>query len=516
MRVIVRADAGPRIGGGHVMRCLTLANALSAESWEIVFVAAGITSSLAERIAASGHELLQIPALPGIEREGPDWHEQCLSEDEQHLDADATRAAAGRADCVIVDHYLLDAHWHRAAQSFASQVMVIDDLANRAYECDLLLDQTLGRRGHDYRSLVPDRARVLAGPAFALLRPEFARERRAALDGRRETRPVARILVSFGTTDPEEITARLVNDLLLAAPNCLLDVVVGADAPANSPLGNLASEHRSIRLHVETNRMAELMRDADLAVGACGATSWERCCLGLPSISILLADNQQMVAAALEKAGAHILVGRNDALGLTSAVQRLLSDTSLRQRMSAAAFSIVDGHGTGRVVATMRPNENARPQSIVLRPATPDDIELLWLWRNDPMTREQSRERSPIEWADHERWFDKALADPAKEVMIAMSGPDQPIGMIRFDARSDEDIEVSIAVAPHQRGKGIGSAILRAGCQLMSERRLIANLRDDNDASRAIFERCGFRLQANEAGFLRYVLERGCAAVEEL
>ena len=497
------------------MRCLTLANALSAEGWEIVFVAAAITPSLAKRITDSAHELLRIPALPGFERAGVDWHERRLSEEAQHLDADATRAAAGHTDWIIVDHYLLDASWHRAAKCFATQIMVIDDLANRAYECDLLLDQTLGRVGSDYQDLVEDRARILPGPAFALLRPEFAAERRAALDRRRQPRPVARILISIGTTDPEGITARVVNDLLLAAPNCLLDVVVSADGATSSPLNKLAAEHRSIRLHAGTDRMAELMHDADLAVGACGSTSWERCCLGLPSISILLADNQQMIAAELEKAGAHIIVDRNDALDLSSAVQRLVSDTSLRQRMSAAAFSIVDDHGTGRVIAAMRSSENARPQAVELRPATPDDAELLWLWRNDPVTREQSRERSPIEWADHERWLDKTLADPSKRVMIAMSGPGQPVGMIRFDARADEDSEVSIAVAPHRRGKGIGSAILHAGCQVVSERRLIADLRDDNGSSRGMFERCGFRLQASEPGFLRYVLERD-PAVEKL
>lgn len=352
MRVAVRVDAGPVIGGGHAMRCLALADALADGGSEATFVTATMPEALAERIASSGHRVARIPDSSELERDGGNWHETPLGAEALAADEEATRATMGHADWLIVDHYLLDARWHSAARTFAERILVIDDLANRQYDCDLLLDQTHGRAATDYRPLVPRHTRIIAGAIYALLRPEFARERAAALQRRRDAEPVRRILVSLGTTDPDGITASVVARVLATAPGCAVDVVLAPGAASLAHLRDVADREPEVTVHAGTNRMAELMRDADLAIGAAGATSWERCCLGLPAIVVVLANNQKKIADGLAEAGAQMLADRNG--GLDDALSKLMSDSDLRRRMSAAASAIADGSGARRVARMLR------------------------------------------------------------------------------------------------------------------------------------------------------------------
>jgi UDP-2,4-diacetamido-2,4,6-trideoxy-beta-L-altropyranose hydrolase len=352
-RIAFRCDASDQIGGGHVMRCLTLANALSDAGAKVIFVAAETPDVLASRIEDAGHQLVRIAAAPELERPGGKWEEPPLSEDAQLADAGATGAIVGQADWIVVDHYLLDSSWHSAARKFAERILVIDDLANRSYDCDILLDQTLGRAPEDYRDLTPSYAKILAGPTYALLRPEFARERPAALERRKSAGPAHRILVSMGTMDPEGITARIVREVLAVAPECAIDVVLGPQAASLTYVRDIAASHPNVALHVNTNRMAELMRDADLAIGAAGTTSWERCCLGLPSIALVLAENQSLIADSLAGAGAHIAVTVGSAQSLTERARSLLASSENRTRMAESAAGVTDGLGLKRVRAVM-------------------------------------------------------------------------------------------------------------------------------------------------------------------
>ena len=500
MRVAVRVDASELIGGGHAMRCLTLANALAECGAEVTFVTAAMPEALRQRIAAAEHALVERPALADLDRTGPNWHEPPLGGDVQREDVTATEAAVGRVDWMLVDHYLLDARWHSAARRFAAKILVIDDLANRTYDCDLLVDQTFGLLPSDYDGLVPRTARVLAGATYALLRPEFSRERRAALDRRKEARPVRRILVSMGTTDPGRISARIVEAVLATTPDCTLDVVLGPQAMSSVP------QHPNVTIHADSHRMAELMLAADLAIGAAGATSWERCCLGLPSIALVLAENQRAGADALDEAGAAVAIENIDAI--PAVLGELLGDRERFARMSAAAFAIVDGLGTQRVLAAMLGSPKQGSTEVTLRPATIEDAEALWLWRNDPIARAQSRNSEPITWSDHTNWLTAALADPSRRTLIAETEGVR-VGTIRFDSTGHGACEVSLAVAPDRRGCGIGRAMLRAACAQMGSADIDAAVRADNVPSRKLFESCGFRpIGGAEPGFLRYRLAR--------
>jgi UDP-2,4-diacetamido-2,4,6-trideoxy-beta-L-altropyranose hydrolase len=503
VRVAIRVDAGPLIGGGHAMRCLTLADALGAGGAEVTFVTAAMPEALRQRITSAGHRLVDRPALLDLDRTGRNWHEPPLGGEVQIEDVTATEAGVGSVEWMIVDHYLLDARWHSAARRFADKLLVIDDLANRTYQCDLLLDQTFGRSALDYRQLVPPEAKVLAGSRYALLRSEFAIERPAALERRQTAGPIRQILVSVGTTDPGGVSARIVEDVLRIA-DCAVDVVLGPLASRRDRLRGLAEKHPNLTLHVNSSSMSKLMRDADLAIGAAGATSWERCCLGLPAVTLVLAENQHAGAIALAEAGAALALERADGIG--ASVEQLIGDPDRLARMSAAAFAIVDGLGTDRVVGAMLGQVKSRAGEIRLRPAKTADAEPLWLWRNDPDTRRYSRSTEPIAWQDHLRWLSFTDSDPSRRILIAECGA-EAAGTVRFDPAAGGGEEISITVAPEQRGTGVGAAMLKAACAQARTQRIYASVREGNEASRRLFESCGFKpVESAERGFLRYAL----------
>ena len=511
-RILFRCDASNEIGGGHVMRCLTLANALAESGAELTFVAAAMPEVLEARIAAAGHRLVRVPASLEMQREGPDWEEPSLSAEAQLADAETTRSAVGHADWVVVDHYLLDACWHSAARGSAGHILVIDDLANRSYDCDILLDQTFGRSPDDYRDRVPGGARILAGATYALLRPEFARERLAALDRREASGPVRRILVSIGTADPDGITWRIVEQVLAAAPQCAIDVVVGSQAAGGHHISDLAAGHADVSVHVNSDRMAELMRDSDLAIGAAGTTSWERCCLALPTIALVTADNQRLAADNLQRAGAVVLADSADQIG--ALLRRLMDHERTRQSMIAAAAAITDGNGTKRVAGAIIGSTPAHEEEPNLRPAKAEDSRMVWLWRNDDITRQFSQSTAAIPWPDHRAWWDKTIEAPDRELLIAEVGS-VAVGAVRFDKLDEGTFEVSINLAPSARGSGRGKRILDKACRTFRESRgavnLMATIRADNPASRRIFEKVGF-VRAGDLSnppFERYVLAEG-------
>jgi UDP-2,4-diacetamido-2,4,6-trideoxy-beta-L-altropyranose hydrolase len=325
-RILFFADAGPAVGGGHVMRCLTLAAALARRGAVCGFIAtpaAGpilevFADSVVERVSATGDS------------------------------AEALAAAAARwsARAMVIDHYDFECGHEARLRHAVRPLLVMDDLRRR-HDCDLVLDSNLGRTAADYPG-----TETLAGPAFALVRPAFAERRDAALARRALGHSPQRLLISLGLTDVGAITARVVEALLPDLGERELDIVLGAGAPSLARLEALSPRDPRVRLHINTQDMPALTADADLAIGAGGSSVWERCCLGLPAVTVVLADNQRANAQALEAAGAALMLEANladfdDQLRL--GVERLSSDTRLRHPMSAAAASLCDGHGAERV-----------------------------------------------------------------------------------------------------------------------------------------------------------------------
>lgn len=513
-RIVIRADASDRIGGGHVMRCLSLANALAERGAEVCFVSALLPDRMREAIRGSGHDVQRIEAGAELTSEGPGWDGDTLSTPAQRADAENTIDAAGAADWFVIDHYRLDARWSSCVP-IGSRRLVIDDLANRPHACELLVDQTFGRTAADYAGMVSDTAKVLAGARYAMLQGSFAAERRRALVRREQVGEPRTLLVSLGATDVGGVTAGALESVLSTSIDLAIDVVIG-NAPSRARVDALAAAHPQIRVHVDTDRMVELITRADVAIGAAGTSAWERCCLGLPAVTLVLADNQRLVASNLESAGAILVASAPAQVG--PALTRLCTDEGLRMRMIAAAAAITDGRGAAAVAEAMLTPATSQRPALTIRPATAEDGRAAWLWRNDPVTRAVSQIHDPVPWPDHADWWSRALASPDRRLFVA-EAQGEPLAVIRFD-RLDEpagSFEVSINVKPEARGGGVGRSALAAACEhfLKSEGAvpLVAVIHRENRASQRVFARIGFTRErrVGEAGFERYLRPGGAS-----
>lgn len=362
MKIAFRTDASLQIGTGHVMRCLTLADAIAAQGADCHFISREHPGHLLEVIRQRGHAVAILPAsnpaptTAGDSAQRPahaawlgcDWQT-----DAQQTDAHLTTL---RPDWLVVDHYALDQRWEVALQSGYKELLVIDDLADRPHRCNVLLDQNLGRRPQDYAGLVPLACKVLVGPEYALLRPEFAALRDYSLQ-RRQQPKLGRLLITMGGVDLSNATGQVLQALkaCLLPQDCRITVVMGAAAPWLGQVRGLAAQMAwPTDVLVNISDMAQCMADSDWAIGAAGSTSWERCCLGLPTIVVVLADNQWPGAKALQVAGAACLGGgvSEFATQLPLAVQALTQGHRL-MRVSNAASAVADGRGVYKVLQAL-------------------------------------------------------------------------------------------------------------------------------------------------------------------
>jgi len=341
MKVFVRADADSQIGNGHVMRCLTLADELKRNNAHIGFICREETGNLISLIENKKYPVYSLPS--GIDRET-----------DEKLTQDILKKQPGLVDWVIVDHYNLDASYESSLRSIVKHIMVIDDLANRLHDCDLLLDQNYHHTQDRYTDFVPDTCQCLCGLSYALLRLQF-RVRRASL--LRRHHKVRRLLVSMGGADPTNETCKVLRGIqLLQRPELSIDVVIGASNPHRQEIENFALRMPSGTCHMHVENMAELMAIADVGIGAAGTSTWERCCLGLPSIVMILADNQRDIAENLDKNGIVKNLGWYDTVtevDIQQAIQDFIQHPNHRESMSIQSQAIVDGKGTARVVKSM-------------------------------------------------------------------------------------------------------------------------------------------------------------------
>lgn len=366
MKVAFRADASLQIGTGHVMRCLTLADALAAEGADCQFICRAHEANLITFIRSKGYVTHTLPTAPAVGASSTlaaylyasaadlahrHWLDATQAQD---AEACASILAAHRPDWLIVDHYALNAPWEHALAPYYRKLMVIDDLADRLHASDLLLDQTFGRAAADYLPLVPDTCRLLCGSQYALLRPEFAALRSYSLQ--RRAQPALReLLITMGGIDKDNATGQVLQALhtCLLPADCRITVVMGASAPWLDEVRKQAQDMPwPTRVMVGVSDMAQLMTDCDLAIGAAGATSWERCCLGVPTIMIVLAENQRKVAQGLEQSGAAKLInlGERAMTRLRELFIPLINDPAQLQHMSKCAATVVDGSGVNAVI----------------------------------------------------------------------------------------------------------------------------------------------------------------------
>ena len=493
MRVVMRVDASLEIGSGHVMRCLTLADELRSRGAEVHFICRDHPGNLVALIAERGYSYvgLETPTSGYLAPAGDTNHAAWLAVSWQQ-DAEETVAAlpSGGVDWLVIDHYALDRRWEERLRPHVGKIMVIDDLADRPHACDLLLDQNLYRDLElRYNDLVPAACQRLLGPRYALLRSEFALARKQL---RQRDGQVRRILVFFGGVDPANETSKALQALIAVnLQGVAVDVVVGGGNPHKDEIEALCVIN-GFSYNCQVSNMAELMAAADLAIGGGGTATWERCAVGLPSLVMVLADNQRELAHYGAQSGLCLSLGdasdvSPDEIG--TAVSFVLRSPDTLRHLVEQCLATVDARGCSRVATLLLP-----PQ-IVIRRAVLDDCDAIHEWRNAEETRRYIFDAAPIPLEIHRQWYRKTLDNPNRVLLIGeLDG--KPIGVLRYDLTDNEAL-ISVYLVPGTQGQGIGSELIRSGSRWLRQQypriaTVKAEIFRENVASLRAFEAAGY------------------------
>ncbi len=493
MNIAFRTDATRHIGTGHFMRCLTLAEELQRQGAQIRFISRNLPPHLLSMLDEKGMEHVPLTLEAAQEPSDELAHSAWLGCSQAQDARVSTQALSDRSwDWVVVDHYALDVRWESVVRASTKRIMVIDDLADRRHDCDVLLDQNFYLDMQTrYSGKVPAHCQLLLGPRYAVLREEFRKLREQVKPRSGE---VKRILVFFGGVDAGNYTSLAIEALAAIESVPHVDMVIGAQHPYREQIQQACIAHGYV-CHVQTTRMAELMAEADLAIGAGGTSTWERCCLGLPAISLCMAENQRNQIVDAAEAG--LLYGPTSGQSLVAIIRQhtncLLENPALLRLISRTAMHAVDGKGITRVVSSMALG------GIDIRRVTVHDLPQIFAWRNHPDIRAVSRNMALIDWEDHERWFAGVTTDKGCALLIGAID-NQPMGVVRFDKVGDV-AEVSIYLVPDGGFLGQGRHLLAcAELWLTANRPDIKSVRavvlSGNVASRKLFLGSNYRVHS--------------------
>lgn len=490
-RLLIRADASPEMGAGHVMRCIALAQAWKKSKGEVTFVAADMLAFALERIRNEGFEVELLTARPASRE-----------------DAFSTKAIAEKhqAGWLVIDGYHFGFDYLQAIRSRGNKILLIDDEGGRDVSvADVVLNQNL----HAAAEMYPERERtafLLLGTHFVLLRQEFAES--GPEQARQIPKTATKILVTVGGGTPPKAFNEILAAVGALGPHVEVAVAAG-ESPQTRDINFTA---RMSFLGTRPN-MAPIMAWADLAVAAAGSTCWELCRMGVPSILIDLAQNQRPLGRELSSRGmATYIPGENaTAANLLLALKALLPDEYRRREMSEKGMKLIDGRGAQRVVAALR------AQGINLRQAMREDAQLLWNWRNDPVVRSASFSGQSISWEEHCDWMAQSLDDKDCQIWVAEE-TGCPLATLRAKKTREGGAELAITVAPEFRGQGLAPFLIRMAVQRaattwgLSE--IQALIKPQNLSSIKAFEDAGFEFhgpaKVKGCDAVRYVACSSC------
>jgi UDP-2,4-diacetamido-2,4,6-trideoxy-beta-L-altropyranose hydrolase len=496
MRVAIRVDASTAMGLGHVKRCLSLGKALRVLGATVCYVTRPLGLDTAARLGAEGMAVLQLSVITMAPQEPQpnDPPYVAWGGVDPALDAQETSAIllgfGTHWDWIVVDSYALDARWHRSVRDIiGARICVIDDLANRSLDCDLLVDHNFAA---DHRAKYATRAssatRILGGPQFALLDPAY--ERAAKHQIKTEVRDIG---IFMGGTDPWNASSFAVRACRgFAGFKGGIEIATTAANPHLSELLTLCENDRRLSVTIDAPDLTGFFARNDLQIGAGGGAVWERCCIGAPTIAMVLADNHHASLGALAIAGAVRLASSPNDTDLGADLMTLMSDASERARLSSRARDLVDGRGATRVGLAMLSS------TLEFRAAVEEDALALLVWRNAEITRRHFRDPSPLSSETHTDWWRRSLDSPLRRLLVARCGT-QDVGVLRLDLDSSGgQAELSLYLDPALHGLGLGTALLKAAqtWTLHNEPeidRLVAEVLPGNKASHATFLSAGFK-----------------------
>lgn len=503
MIIAFRTDSSNDIGTGHVMRCLSLADVLRERGAECIFITMETPGNLIAAIRACGHEVVELPATTST-----------------HIENETIDAALSikgligkKIDWIVVDHYQLGSDWEIAMTPHCKKILVIDDLINRPHTCDLLLNQNHGCDPHSYADLLPSHCQVLAGANYALLRPQFYASRTTGQSRTAEGR-LKHIVVTMGGIDIGNASSKILETLAQCDldADCKISVVLRTASPwqAEAELLATAMPYQTNILYNVTD-MAELMAGCDLAITAAGTTLWELCCLGIPMIAVITADNQLHSATTLQTNGGLLLIDNPSLLAaeLPMRIQQC-QQQSLRQSLSTTASSVTDGYGTHRVAEAL---SASAMEACTVRAMTPTDLETVLTWRNHPDTRQHMRTRHAIDKHEHASWFARSSQDPAQRLLIVEENG-IPFGFVRLsNVAQGSCAEWGFYVAPGMptgSGKKLGKAALDFAFDSLAISQMIGTVFPENMRSIHFHKSLGFVQQhhheSNDEGTLCFVM----------
>jgi UDP-2,4-diacetamido-2,4,6-trideoxy-beta-L-altropyranose hydrolase len=356
-----RTDASNDIGFGHVIRCLTLAKGLIQAGAQVEFITRSHVGNLIKYIERKGfkvHTLHNAKTLTSKKNE--DEYASWLQVSQEKDAKDTIEILKNyQADWIIVDHYSIDEVWEKRIQPYARKIMIIDDLANRKHYCNLLLDMTVNRKESDYLLKTTEDCKILVGAKYILMRDQFKANKPIALMRRKNMSDVKRILISLGGTDPLNITSWVLNEIETAniRSDIEIDVIINSDkGQSNIIRKQIEFSSNKILIHHNVENMSDFMTNADLGIGACGISAWERCCLGLPTIVVVTEENQKTNARNLQNLGAIINLGwyKNiDEYEFRKVLQKIIQSKEKRFLLSKKSSEVCDGEGVSRVIKSM-------------------------------------------------------------------------------------------------------------------------------------------------------------------
>lgn len=350
MDICFRVDSLVTIGTGHLFRCLTLACELKkrVSNVRIAFISKEMPADMVRLITFQGFVFLKLNRT-SKETENNTWDMNTIIADAK-LSMNLIKDHFGEIDCLVVDHYSIDYKWEGLVKAVTQKLMIIDDLANRKHLADVLLDQNVfDNMKERYKGLVPERCLQLLGAEYALLRAEFRNRKR-------NHKKLQKILVFFGGSDITGETLKVVQAIPLINNQHQLefDIIVGGLNPWKDIIRNYCQKGKNINFFCQINNMAELMQEADMAIGSGGSVTWERCCVGLPSIVVPVAENQIEPMKQLEKLGViKVYHGERSAEGYSKVLNEFMSDLESPLIMSKLGQTLYDGYGAERVAKAL-------------------------------------------------------------------------------------------------------------------------------------------------------------------
>ena len=502
MNFVFRVDGSLQIGAGHISRCLTLAKALKKRGANCKFICRDHKNSLVKKIKNENFPVVKlvnhkkIKSTQNIKNINLKYRGWIGSSWKKDANQTINALNKEKIDWLIVDHYGIDELWEKKLQPHVKNIMVIDDLANRNHFCNLLLDQNLVANFKTrYNNLLPRHCTTLLGPRFALLQEDYKNLHSIASS---RIGPTKHILVYFGSTIQNNLAKLTLSAFLkLNRKDITLDIVISSKSSQKKKIKKFLKKNKHVKIHTDLTSLAPLMLKADLAIGACGVTSWERCCLGLPSIVITMADHQKPIAKELHKQKLINWIGHYNLITNKEIHQALNKHIDQNfKTWSNTCKDITDGKGAEKVASILTLNSKTKLKT---RFATLEDKELFFRWANDPLVRANAFNSERISKKTHDKWFSYRLNNPKECIIIVLETMQQvAIGQARFEKKGRKWY-INYSLANYARGKKISFNFLKKAIFKFKEKnkiKLIAEVKKNNIASCKVFEKLKFSKSA--------------------